>query len=175
MQGRSLTSFSITDAPPREAALHLRREPCVGGGDRRCNMDTKTCFKCGVEQPRSEFYRHPQMGDGLLGKCKSCTKRDVMENRDKKLDQFREYDRERGNRQTAMWKRNYRAANPLKVAAHASVNNALKTGRLTKQPCEVCGAAYRIHGHHDDYSKPLDVRWLCAKHHRQHHNGRRID
>lgn len=50
MQGRSLFSFSITDAPPREAALHLRREPCVGGGDRRCNMTTEKRFWAKVDK-----------------------------------------------------------------------------------------------------------------------------
>lgn len=37
----------------------------------------KQCFKCGVTKTRSEFYAHPQMGDGLLGKCKTCTKADT--------------------------------------------------------------------------------------------------
>ena len=37
----------------------------------------KRCFKCGGRFPRSEFYRHPSMGDGLLGKCKGCTKKDA--------------------------------------------------------------------------------------------------
>jgi len=39
-------------------------------------MQLKKCFKCGVEKPLDDFYTHPQMGDGHLGKCKECTKKD---------------------------------------------------------------------------------------------------
>jgi hypothetical protein len=52
--------------------------------------------------------------------------------------------------------------------ARWKVGRALKAGRLVKQACEVCGAR-KVQAHHDDYSKPLDVRWLCLKHHSEHH------
>lgn len=41
---------------------------------------------------------------------------------------------------------------------------------LIPQPCEVCGSEI-VDAHHDDYSKPLDVRWLCPLHHRRLHAG----
>lgn len=56
-----------------------------------------------------------------------------------------------------------------KRAAHAAVHSALKTGRLTRCPCEICGATNSVQAHHDDYSKPLDVMWLCVTHHRERH------
>jgi len=64
----------------------------------------------------------------------------------------------------AAWK----AKNRPKYLAHKRVENAIKTGKLQRRPCEVCGAE-RAHAHHDDYSKPLDVNWLCAAHHRERH------
>jgi hypothetical protein len=46
--------------------------------------------------------------------------------------------------------------------------NKKKYAKLTPKPCEVCGAL-PTHAHHDDYSRPLEVRWLCPLHHRQEH------
>jgi hypothetical protein len=42
-------------------------------------MESKVCFKCGIEKPLSDYYVHPRMGDGHLGKCKECTKKDSNE------------------------------------------------------------------------------------------------
>jgi hypothetical protein len=49
-----------------------------------------------------------------------------------------------------------------------ATNAAIRSGKLVRGLCEVCGAA-KPEAHHDDYSKPLDVRWLCSKHHKQLH------
>lgn len=67
----------------------------------------------------------------------------------------------------------YKQRFPEKNEAHKAVNRAIKNGTLVRQSCEVCGASDDIHAHHDDYSKPLDVRWLCGKHHRAHHGFER--
>lgn len=48
------------------------------------------------------------------------------------------------------------------------VNRAVAAGRLVKKPCAVCGSP-RSQAHHQDYSRPLDVIWLCAKHHAEEH------
>lgn len=56
--------------------------------------------------------------------------------------------------------------------AYMKFNTALRNGEIIRQPCSVCGKKYRVHGHHPDYSKPLDVIWLCRKHHKQIHLAR---
>lgn len=59
------------------------------------DMNTKICFKCNIEQAITEFYKHPQMLDGTVNKCKSCNKKDVQKNYQTKLDKYKEYDKNR--------------------------------------------------------------------------------
>jgi hypothetical protein len=100
------------------------------------------------------------MGDGRLGKCKECTRKDVRANYAANADYYREYDRRRG----------YRPGERLKTIARAEVHRAIHRGDLVPQPCEMTGEhCGRIEAHHDDYSKPLTVRWLCKKHHGEIH------
>jgi ribosomal protein L44E len=72
----------------------------------------------------------------------------------------------------------YRGGPEAVDAAHNKVEKAVKRGELVPQPCEVCGADYRmadgrraVQAHHDDYSKPLEVRWLCQRCHHSHHEA----
>lgn len=57
----------------------------------------------------------------------------------------------------------------VKVRARKALNHAVAAGRVVAQPCEAC-AAQKAQAHHDDYSKPLEVRWLCAPCHSKLHN-----
>lgn len=134
-------------------------------------MCTKECFKCKEIKNISDFYKHKQMKDGHLNKCKKCTKNDTTKNRSKNIDYYREYDRSRGNRQGFEYVRNYRELYPMKYAAHKLTGNAVRDGRLEKSyVCETCkNESKNIHGHHDDYALPLVVRWLCPPCHKQWH------
>lgn len=126
----------------------------------------KTCFKCLSAQPLTEFYAHPQMADGHLNKCKTCTKLDMRIDRATK-PRVREYDRQRASQPhrvalraqvTLAW----RAKHPDRARAHDMANNAVRDGQLTRPAlCEACGLPNRIEKHHPDYSKPLLVMWLC--------------
>ncbi len=147
---------------------------------------TKRCFKCGEIKPLSEFYKHPEMLDGHVNKCKDCNKKDVIENRLKREDYYNAYDRVRStkpHRKAA--KREYfkrpevkerarvhRKASekkyPERKAAADMVNKAVREGRMEKFPCWVCGEL-EVEGHHPDYDSPLDVVWLCTKHHAEVH------
>lgn len=53
---------------------------------------------------------------------------------------------------------------PGKYKARSILRNAVRLGHIEKKPCEVCGVI-AVESHHDDYSKPLDVRWFCHQHH----------
>ena len=61
-----------------------------------------------------------------------------------------------------------RQRSPEKAKARDAVKHEIRMGRMKRQPCEVCGNP-KTDAHHDDYSKPLEVRWLCHKHHREVH------
>lgn len=53
--------------------------------------------------------------------------------------------------------------NPKARWAQSALRSALKRGVIFRCPCETCGAD-EVDGHHDDYAKPMQVRWLCRKH-----------
>ena len=58
---------------------------------------------------------------------------------------------------------------PQKQKAREILNESIRVGKLVRGLCEICGDL-NVHGHHDDYSRPLEVRWLCTVHHSQAHH-----
>lgn len=134
-------------------------------------MREKVCFKCSIKKELGEFYKHPKMGDGHLGKCKSCTKRDV--NARYYNPKFRariiayEYKRSRRPERKLAARENLRKMrqkHPGKARCRRKVNNAIRYGRIIRLPCEVCGNQ-KSEAHHEDYRSPLKVTWLCHRHH----------
>jgi hypothetical protein len=75
------------------------------------------------------------------------------------------YRKEAARLNTKRWREDH----PSAYKAQTAVNNAIRDGRLKKGICAICSSSANIHGHHKDYSNPLDVVWLCAQcHHRIH-------
>lgn len=135
----------------------------------------KKCFKCGKFKDIEQFYKHKEMADGHLGKCKTCAKKDVNKRyRDPNArEKIREYEKARfkrpeRKRKLIEYQVKRRKLFPGKYKARYAVSNAVKNGMLKKLPCEICGNA-KSQAHHRDYRKKLDVKWLCFVCHRKEH------
>lgn len=72
--------------------------------------------------------------------------------------------------------REWRKTHPLKHEQkikdiiRSKVQMRIRRGILVPEVCEMCGEA-KVEAHHDDYSQPYNIRWLCFKHHREHHKN----
>lgn len=119
----------------------------------------KKCGRCGEIQPRSEFNRDRYTKSGLRSQCKTC----MQKEREESVDRRREW---RTTPERKKWYREYRAGAYTKNKFRSDARNAAR--KLAREPCEICGDVV-AQAHHDDYNKPLEVRWLCVKHHREWH------
>ncbi len=154
---------------------------------------SKRCCRCGLTKAVREFYRHSGHADGLRSECNVCNLKAVKAYQQSPRGQAKRqayngsapgraagaryrrsprgkavkahYNRSpNGKAVQARADRQHRYWYPDKINARKAVDHALQTGRLTREPCEVCGAE-PAQGHHDDYSKPLEPRWLCVRCH----------
>ncbi len=125
------------------------------------------CKSCQTAKTPDDFYA------GVESRCKECHKARMRQLR---LTDPAWQERDRLRAKLPHRKANarrvatrWREENPLAYRAQTAVGNALRDGKLKRQPCSICGVEKHVHGHHKDYTKPLDVIWLCAKcHHRVH-------
>lgn len=116
------------------------------------------CSRCGLELPRSAFGDRLSKGKVIRQTyCKPCH-----------VDYHRQWRRtERGHERHTTAVNAYRARHPVRQKARIIAAKAVKSGRLRVEPCEIgvdCDGP--MESHHDDYSKPLEVRWFCRRHHR---------
>lgn len=59
---------------------------------------------------------------------------------------------------------------PVERKIRAMTDHAIVKGKIVRQPCEICGNP-ETDAHHDDYNKPLEVRWLCRSCHKKWHDN----
>lgn len=152
----------------------------------------KICRQCGIEKPIEDYYKHKDMPDGHLNKCKECVKENVRNHRALNIDKVRAYDRARGQTKKRKdknkeyqdrmkiespekWRsmrreatRKYRKNHHERFIAKSRITYAKRTGKIKQEPCEICGAL-KVEAHHPDYTKPLEVVWLCDYHHKEEH------
>lgn len=149
----------------------------------------RTCKKCRTEKPIDEFTRNKNCKYGFEHRCKACAVSNAQSwaegNRSKSRETKRRWSRNNPEKQKAseaasvarnrkkISARNllYEKDNPEKKRAHRCVSYALKTGKLVKPPvCQACKKQRRIVAHHEDYSKPLVVTWVCHQCHNRIHS-----
>lgn len=135
----------------------------------------KRCTICKTVKPAAAFYVIPSRGL-LHPRCRDCNKAYSKAWRSRNpgkhtehRQKYRATEKGRSGRKSEL--KRWRSRNPEKHKAHLAVLAAQKRGDLVSRPCEVCGDP-KSEGHHDDYGRPLDVRWLCKQHHVDLHNGR---
>jgi hypothetical protein len=112
----------------------------------------KSCSRCRVVKPLTEFQVRKASPDGLTAACKTC---------------LRVYDRQRGFHGRRDYALEYRTKYSQRRGAQVALNNALRDGRIRALPCLICGE--KAEAHHTHYDAPLEVVWLCPPHHKQAH------
>lgn len=130
--------------------------------------DTRACPTCGIGVTvthsmllRRRYYCAPCL--------REHTRRSYLRNRQARLDDYRN---RRSNEDFLAWEANYlqrtKSDHEIKRAARRAVRRAVASGRLVKGLCKGCGVD-SVQAHHSDYSKPLDVQWLCPQCHGREH------
>jgi len=129
------------------------------GQIRKSNYICRPCSR--IEDKK---YRAKRKADGNPVKSTRCSREWFRQYREKYF--ANPNNRERRNENA----RNYRRDENLRHRhlARWITNKAIRSGRIERMPCEVCGKV-NSEAHHEDYYEPLKVRWLCKEHHTEYH------
>jgi hypothetical protein len=123
-----------------------------------------TCPMCKKEKPFEAFYPSKYKRNRRSTYCMFCEKKYHRKRSELWIEKKRLHKSEIKKKNAVK----YRFENPEKVKAGSKLRYAVRSGKIKIRPCEICGDI-KVHGHHDDYSKQLDVIWLCSKHHKWIH------
>ena len=174
-----MDSTSTSTAPDRQRVANLLTPSVLSMTTalpvrgRFCGVTPmKTCTTCGVSKPISGFHKSSRSKDKVRSECKECALEDGRRYRNSCIEKTRAADRlyrANNKEKTAAYDREYTRRFPKARLAWSATFYAIKTGKLIKEPCAECGTTENVHAHHDDYDKPLEVRWLCSTHHLRLH------
>lgn len=143
-------------------------------------LQEKTCRKCGETKPLPSFSRHPSCKFGRTNECKVCEREYSRAKYRRKRDQILRKQRERYRAKrdkinARLSNRRYDPVSAEKQRAREAVHWAVRSGRLDKpDACADCKerlSPHLIQAHHEDYSKPLEVHWLCSSCHGKRHRS----
>ncbi len=129
----------------------------------------KRCAKCGQNKSRTEFSARTISKDRLQQRCVKCRAEDRMRDKDRIKATNKEWRKNNPGWSTAVGKR-YRERYPEKNRAQRIIEYAIRTGKIYRPDyCESCFKECVPDGHHEDYSKPFEVEWLCKLCHTKLH------
>ncbi len=132
-------------------------------------MDSTICTNCGVNKENCKYSPDSRHKNGLQSQCRQCqsskSKEYYKKNPTKKAEECARHYKK--NKKELLRKQkiyNQRPETRRKHNVRGAAWRALQIEVLIKQPCEICGEP-KVQMHHKDYSKPLDVDWLCNECH----------
>lgn len=149
--------------------MTFHEKQCVKCKARPARWGWKWCSECYTEHfSRKRLLPFSKrLGSGICPKCGEPNKRNgALEG-----SRRQSYCNDCHNAYMRANRRPYSEMTPeqkAKDTARSYANVYQAKGKILPQPCEVCGAE-PTEKHHDDYSKPLEVRWFCRRHHLEHH------
>lgn len=142
-------------------------------------MKKKKCKKCEEIKGFADFYAHRGMLDGHLSFCKSCVKKRVSDHYMENVDEMRVREKKRYQKRKSdpeFIKRTRLASKRYKEKYKITSSHYRKLKDKNPSECSRCKVSVSevssIHGHHPDYSNPLDVVWLCPSCHKLEHRSK---